>query len=41
MESTIYKENCYVHQLDESNCFVCLAEEQAKDTCPYASDFGF
>ena len=41
VESTIYQENCFVHQLDESNCFVCLAEEQAKDTCPHASDFGF
>ena len=34
-------ENCFVHQLDESNCFVCLAEDQSRDTCNHANDFGF
>ena len=41
MESAMDHENCNVYQLDESNCFVCLAEEQDKSTCPYAGDFGF
>jgi hypothetical protein len=36
METTMNHENCIVQELDESHCFVCLAEEQAKDTCPYA-----
>jgi hypothetical protein len=41
MDSTINHENCIVQELDESHCFVCLAGEQDRSTCPFASDFGF
>jgi hypothetical protein len=41
MDSEMNHENCIVQQPDESDCFVCLAEEQDRSTCPYAGDFGF
>jgi hypothetical protein len=34
-------EGCFVHRLDESAFFICLAQEQDKDTCPHSASIGF
>ena len=36
MYPTINNEDCFVHQFSESNCYVCLSEEQDRDTCLHA-----
>jgi hypothetical protein len=41
MDSAIHEEDCFVHQLGESNCFLCVVEEHVSDTCPHANYFGF
>ena len=36
MNRTInHYEDCCVHQLEDSNCFVCLAPEKGKIKCPH------
>jgi hypothetical protein len=36
MNPTIYHDKgCCVHQLDRSNCFVCLAPDKDRNKCPY------
>jgi hypothetical protein len=42
MNPTInHDEDCYVQQLEGSNCFVCVAEEHVSDICPHATYYGF
>jgi hypothetical protein len=42
MKSTInHDEVCFVQEIDESHCFVCMAKKQDMDTCPHAKDVGF
>jgi hypothetical protein len=41
MELILDHQNCFVHQLDESNCFVCLAQQQDRERCSFAKEFGF